>query len=172
MEQNEKMEKDVISLLDEDGKEHEFEILDALEMASRSTLPVTGNGENAVGESGGFLQVSGLRYTINTSIPSTVALDEAGMFLSCGESRRVREVQILQADGSYLPIDPQGVYTMASHNYLIKEGGDGFTMFMDDPLELDEGMLDYQILITYLTDYLGGVVGEAYETPQGRITVR
>ena len=39
MDQNEKMEKDVISLLDEDGKEHEFEILDALEMASRSTLP-------------------------------------------------------------------------------------------------------------------------------------
>ena len=33
MDENERMEKDVISLLDEDGKEHEFEIVDALEEA-------------------------------------------------------------------------------------------------------------------------------------------
>lgn len=148
------------------------EILDALEMAGRSTMPVTSDGKNAVGENGGFLQVSGLRYTIDTAITSTVTLDEADMFVSCGENRRVRDVQILQNDGSYLPIDPQGVYTLASHNYLIKQGGDGLTMFMDHPLELDEGMLDYQILITYLTDDLGGVVDDTYETPQGRITVR
>ncbi len=148
------------------------EILDALEMSSRFTMPVTDDGENAAGENGGFLQVSGLRYTIDTSITSTVTLDEAGMFLSCGESRRVRDVHILQKDGSYLPIDPQGIYSLASNNYLIKEGGDGLTMFMDNPLELDEGILDYQILITYLTEDLGGVVDDVYEAPQGRITVR
>ena len=73
---------------------------------------------------------------------------------------------------SYLPIDPQGIYSLASNNYLIKEGGDGLTMFMDNPLELDEGILDYQILITYLTEDLGGVVDDVYEAPQGRITVR
>ena len=32
MDQNQEMEKDVISLLDEEGKEHEFEIVDALEL--------------------------------------------------------------------------------------------------------------------------------------------
>ena len=38
MEENERMEKDVISLLDEDGKEHEFEIVDALELEEKQYL--------------------------------------------------------------------------------------------------------------------------------------
>ena len=130
------------------------EILDALEMASRSTMSETGDGENAVGENGGFLQVSGLKYTIDTSIPSTVEVDEAGMFVSCGENRRVKDVQVVQKDGSYTPIDPTKTYTLASHNYLIKQGGDGLSMFMDNTLTMNEGMLDYQVLITYITNHL------------------
>ena len=38
MDENERMEKDVISLLDEDGKEHEFEIVDALELEEKQYL--------------------------------------------------------------------------------------------------------------------------------------
>lgn len=148
------------------------EILDALEMASRSVMAATDDGENAIGENGGFLQVSGLRYTIDTSIDSTVEVDESGMFVSCGENRRVQNVEILQDDGSYTVIDPEQTYTVASHNYLIKQGGDGLNMFMDNTLIIDEGMLDYQVLITYMTDYLGGTVGEDYAAAQARITVR
>lgn len=148
------------------------EILDALELGCRSTAAEADDGENAVGESGGFLQVSGLRYTIDTGVESTVELDEAGMFVSCGENRRVKDVEILQKDGSYAPIVPGEVYTLASHNYLIKQGGDGFTMFTDNPLETDEGMLDYQILITYLADDLGGIISDSYRVPQGRILVQ
>ena len=96
------------------------EILDALEMASRSTMPEISDGENAVGENGGFLQVSGLKYTIDTTVASTVEVDETGMFVACGENRRVKDVQVLQADGSYAPIDPAKTYTLASHNYLLK----------------------------------------------------
>ena len=56
------------------------EILDALEMASRNTMAdyvsesVDEDGNkiyNAVGEMGGFLQVSGMKYTINTAVEST-----------------------------------------------------------------------------------------------------
>jgi len=148
------------------------EILDVLELGSRSTAAEADNGENAVGESGGFLQVSGLRYTIDTGVESTVELDEAGMFVSCGENRRVKDVEVLQKDGSYAPIAPGEIYTLASHNYLIKQGGDGFTMFTDNPLETDEGMLDYQILITYLTDDLGGTINNSYRAPQGRILIQ
>lgn len=147
------------------------EILDALEMGSRATLAETGDGESAIGESGGFLQVSGLRYTIDTSVESTVEVDEAGMFVSCGEERRVRDVQVLQEDGSYAPIDAAETYTVASHSYLIKEGGDGLNMFWDNTLTIDGGMMDYEILITYLEDILGGTIGEEYATPQGRINV-
>lgn len=148
------------------------EILDALEMASRSCLPETSDGENAVGENGGFLQVSGLRYTIDTSVESGVEVDEQGMFVSCEGARRVQEVWVLQEDGSYAELAPDRIYTVASHNYLIKQGGDGLTMFMDNKLVIDEGILDYQALITYLSDFLGGTIGDAYAAPQDRITVK
>ena len=148
------------------------EILDALELGCRATTAETvGDDGLAAGEDGGFLQVSGLRYTIDTSIPSTVQLDEMGLFLSCGENRRVREVLVLVEDGSYQPLDPQATYTLASHNYMLKQSGDGYTMFADNPLLLDESMLDYQALITYVADALGGVIGEEYAAPQGRIQV-
>lgn len=147
------------------------EILDALEMASRFTLAEPDDGKDAIGESGGFLQVSGIRYTIDTSVGSAVETDETGMFLSCGEQRRVRDVQVLQSDGSYADIDPEKMYTLASHNYLIKSAGDGLNMFVDNELLMDEGMLDYQVLITYITEDLGGTVDGTYSQAQGRITV-
>lgn len=115
--------------------------------------------------------MSGLKYTIDTTVASTVEVDETGMFISCGENRRVKDVQVLQADGGYVPIDPAKTYTLASHNYLLKQGGDGLNMFMDNTLTMNEGMLDYQVLITYITDHLGGTVSSDYAQPQGRITV-
>ena len=63
------------------------------------------------------------------------------------------------------------IYTVASHDYMIKNGGDGFNMFMGCKLLQDEVMIDNQVLINYITGTLGGVVGEAYAEPygQGRI---
>lgn len=140
------------------------EILDALEMSSRA-VP---------GELGGFLQVSGLKYTVNSYIPSSVKVDDKGVFLAVEGNRRVSDVQVLQADGSYAPIDPDATYKLASHNYMLKSGGDGINMFMDNKVLQDEVMLDNQVLITYIRDHLNGVVGEAYANPygQGRITVQ
>lgn len=125
----------------------------------------------AVGESGGFLQVSGLKYTIDTSIPSSVVLDENGMFVSAEGQRRVTDVQVLGEDGSYLPLEADQVYTVASHNYLIEEGGDGYSMFADNQLLIDKGMADYEMLITYITDTLEGQLS-AYGQTEGRITVK
>ena len=63
------------------------------------------------------------------------------------------------------------IYTVASHNYMLKNGGDGFNMFMNCKLLQDEVMIDNQVLINYITGTLGGVVSEAYAEPygQGRI---
>ncbi len=148
------------------------EILDALEMASRFCMQNPDDGENAVGECGGFLQVSGLKYSIDTSVISTVETDEQGNFLSCGNSRRVKDVMVLDESGNYKELLPYKIYTVASHNYLIKEGGDGLNMFIDNELTTDEGMTDYEILMTYLTDGLNGAVGDEYALPQGRIEVK
>ena len=49
--------------------------------------------------------------------------------------------------------------------------GDGYTMFADNTILQDEVMIDNQVLINYIVEVLGGVVGEEYAEPygQGRI---
>ncbi|MEG2355753.1 MAG: bifunctional UDP-sugar hydrolase/5'-nucleotidase [Clostridia bacterium] len=132
------------------------EILDALEMGAR-VVPE---------ENGGFLQVSGMTYEIHTYVPSSVKLDDNGMFVSVDGDYRVKNVKVGDAD-----LDLAKTYTLACHDYLLKNAGDGYTMFQDNPLLLDVIMLDNQVLINYITKSLGGVVGADYAEPygQGRI---
>lgn len=133
-------------------------ILDALELGSAA----------APGESGGFLQASGISYTIDTTIKSTVVQDDKGSFIGVAGERRVKDVKVGGVD-----IDPGKIYTVASHNYMIKAGGDGYAMFKGDKLLQDEVLIDNQILINYIVDILGGVVGEEYSNPygEGRIKI-
>lgn len=139
------------------------EILDILEMAAKSSPQ----------EGGGFQHVSGMKYTICTSIPSGVEVDDKGMMVRINGERRVTDVQILGKDGSYAPLDPAGVYTLASHNYMLKDGGAGVPFLDASRLVQDEVMTDNQVLITYMREHLMGVVGADYADPygQGRITI-
>ncbi len=134
------------------------EIMDALEL-SVASLP---------GEFGGFLQVSGMTFEIHTYVESPVILDEAKMFVGVTEGAE-RRVQNLLIGGE--PVDAEKVYTLASHNYKIKDMGDGYTMFADNKLLQEDVMIDNQVLINYITQVLGGVVGTEYAEPygQGRI---
>ncbi len=128
------------------------QILDALEWGAQVTPS----------ESGGFLQVSGLTYEIHTYIPSSCTQDENGLFTGVTGEYRVKNVKV---GGEDLVLDK--TYTLASHNYMLKNAGDGFTMFQNDPILQDEVMIDNQVLINYITGTLGGVVGEQYANPYG-----
>lgn len=75
---------------------------------------------------------------------------------------RVKNVKVAGED-----LDLTKTYTVASHNYMLKDGGDGFTMFQGCNLLQDEVKLDNQVLIDYITGTLEGVVGEAYANPYG-----
>lgn len=147
------------------------EILDTLEIASVSTEKEYVKDGTAFGENGSFLHVSGLKYTIDTSIASTVEFDNNGMMTSLGDARRVKNVQVVTPDGSYEPIDPEKTYTVASHNYLLKSGGGGHTFFNDNNLLINEGMSDYELLINYLTEFLDGKIDSLYSSTEGRITI-
>ncbi len=148
------------------------EIVDALENCYRKVLPVASENGIAVGEDGGFQQVSGLKFTVDTSIPSSVQVDENDMFISVEGARRVKDVMIQQAEGTYESLDVNKVYTVASHNYLLKEGGSGCGMFADNTFLLDDIALDYQVLVDYMTKALGGKVDLRYAQTEGRITVK
>lgn len=139
------------------------EILDALEL-SVCSMP---------GESGGFLHVSGLKFTVDLNVDSTVVKDDKKLFVEVAGDRRVKDVEVLQADGTYAPIDPEKTYTLASHNYMLKDMGDGYTMFADNNFLTEDVMLDNQVLINYIVEKLGGTVGSEYADPygQGRITI-
>ncbi|MEA5013924.1 MAG: bifunctional UDP-sugar hydrolase/5'-nucleotidase [Candidatus Limiplasma sp.] len=129
------------------------EILDALEMGAR-VVPE---------ENGGFLQVAGLTYEIHTYVPNSVKLTDEGLFVAVEGEYRVKNVMV---GGE--PLDLTKTYTLASHNYMLKSAGDGFTMFQDNPLLLEDVMLDNQVLINYITQGLGGTVGEGYTDPHGQ----
>lgn len=120
------------------------QILDALELGSKSA----GEGEN-----GGFLQVSGLTYDINTTIASSVVCDDKGSFVKVDGDYRVMNVMIGDE-----PLDLNKTYKLASHNYMLKSGGDGYSMFKDCNILLDEVMIDNQVLINYIVDELGGAI--------------
>ena len=139
-------------------------ILDALEMAV-AKLP---------GESGGFQHVSGMRFTIDLNVDSTVEINNRGEFIGVTGDRRIKNVTVLNGEtGEYEPLDPEKTYTLASHNYLLEEAGDGFTMFKGCTLLQDKVMIDNQVLITYIVEKLGGNVGKEYAEPfgEGRITI-
>ena len=135
------------------------QIKDALEMASR----------NYPKESGGFLQVSGLKYTIKTSVPSSVQVDEKGNFVKVAGAYRVADIMIGDS-----PLDTSKVYTVASHNYMLKMAGDGMTMFKNSKVIRDDVMTDVDILSAFIRNNLGGNVGADYANPagQGRITIQ
>ena len=134
------------------------QLLDALEMGAR----------NNPGESGGFLQVSGMTYTIDTTIPSGVVTDDKGNFVRVDGEYRVKDVTV---NGE--PLDVNKTYVVASHDYMLLDGGDGMVMFQGDEVVKDRVMPDNQVLIQYIRDSLGGSVGADYADPygQGRITV-
>ena len=132
------------------------QILDALEFGAK----------DVPGEFGGFLQVSGLTYEIHTSVPSSVKLDDKGLFAGVEGEYRVKNVMV---GGE--PLDMEKIYTLASHNYMLQGQGDGYTIFEDNVYTQESVMLDNQVLITYITEGLNGVVGAEYANPygQGRI---
>ncbi len=125
------------------------QILDALEFGARM-YPA---------ECGGFLQVSGLSFKLQSWRLSPVITDEKGDFMEINSDypRRVTNVTV---NGK--PLDPDAEYTVAGSHYLLKEGGDGFNMFADAEVVSHENLpVDSEILIQYVQEKLGGVVSAA-----------
>ena len=134
------------------------DVLDALEWGVRS-VP---------NQNGSFLQVSGLIFDVDVSIESPCVADDDDMLASIEGERRVRNVWV----GSE-PLDPEKTYTLAGHDYMLLQIADGYTMFRGAPVLQNKVKIDNQLLIDYITDTLGGEIGEEYADPygQGRIVI-
>ncbi len=88
------------------------EIADALEMTARSTP----------GENGGFLQVSGLKYTIDLNIASSVKLDDKSMFVAVEGLRRVKNIQVQEDDPAMKALRMMGYDMFVPGNHEFNYG--------------------------------------------------
>ena len=125
------------------------QLLDALEWGAKD---VTADGSV---ENGGFLHVSGLRYTINTAIPSTVQQDDKGVWTGGPTGAyRVTNVEVLNNEtGAYEPLDLTAQYNLAGYNYTLRDLGDGFAMFDGAVNVLDYVSEDYMVLANYVETF-------------------
>ena len=129
------------------------QLLDALEWGAK----------DVPGEFKGFLQVSGLTFEIHTYIESSCQTDENSGFAGVAGEYRVKNVMVA---GEPLALDR--TYTVAAVDYLLLNQGNGFTMFDDGKVILQNGEPDYEVVANYIRDDLKGVIGDAYESPYGQ----
>jgi 2',3'-cyclic-nucleotide 2'-phosphodiesterase (5'-nucleotidase family) len=101
---------------------------------------------------GNFPQCSGLRFTIHC------------------KSHRVSDIEVLQENGKYAPLDENHTYSVTMTNYT-HEGGGFFDMFKKCPVLQESTLRYYEALSDYLRKVLGGTTGTAYAQPQGRIKI-
>ena len=138
------------------------QLMDALEF-SASSLSEKANS---------FLQVSGMKFEMNLSIPSPVVFDfENDLYSHVGDGkRRVSNIQILDSQiGEYVPIDLDRIYTIASINYLILDLGESGILRYAEPEDI-YWTTDLESILFYI-DFLGGVIGVEYEDVEGRIVI-
>ncbi|MGN1405374.1 MAG: bifunctional metallophosphatase/5'-nucleotidase [Erysipelotrichaceae bacterium] len=115
-------------------------------------------------ENGGFMQVSGITYTVDTSVASSIKKDEKGMVVSIDGEYRVKDVLI---NGE--PLELEKEYTLTSNNYILKNMGEGVVL-EDTQLLMDDFMVDADAFIAYIQ---AADVDQLYANPfgDGRILI-
>ena len=134
------------------------QILDALEFGARFT---TGDPDNLY-ENGGFLQVAGCTYTVDTTIANGVTVDDKNVWTAGPETYRVSDVKIFdRTTGTYEALDLEKTYRVCGTNYTLYDCGDGFNMFKGGTHVLDGISEDYMAMASYLQAFKGGVISSA-----------
>ena len=132
-------------------------LLDALEFGA----------SNCPEERGNFMQVSGLTFTIDTRVPSTVQLDAKGQFVKVAGEYRVKDVMV---NGK--PLDVNANYTIGGTNYVLKDGGDGNVMFKNCKLLQDGQISDVDAIMEYVQNYLNAKIPPEYEAWDGQKRIK
>jgi 2',3'-cyclic-nucleotide 2'-phosphodiesterase (5'-nucleotidase family) len=122
-------------------------------------------------ENGSFPHVSGMTFSVNTAIESSVVINELEEFVGVSGEYRVYDIKVLNSEtGEYEPLDLSKTYTIAASNFYLINYGSGLKMLENSTIIKDDGMLDVEALERYIVDELGGVVGEEYQTVTTNIT--
>lgn len=115
---------------------------------------------------GGFPQVAGIEYKLDVSVPyeNGEQYPDSTYYAPAKPGSRVT---IKSVNGK--AFDPKAEYTVAVNNFQA-EGGDTYYQLTKNSYFCDTEILDCDALIEYVNS-LGGVIGEQYKEPQGRIEI-
>lgn len=122
-------------------------------------------------ENGSFPHVSGVTFSVNTAIPSSVVLNEYEEFVGVSGEYRVYDLKIYNREtGNYEPIDLNKTYTLAASNYILLECGSGMKMLENAKILQNDGMLDIEAMERYMVEELEGRIGGEYAQAKIHIT--
>ncbi len=101
----------------------------SLSLDGRHLLEVLERSGASHGE-GGWLHVSGLKYTVDLNETAQV-IEEAtsGEWSVTTSGSRIRSVKVLEDDGSWALLDPNATYSVLSNSFIVKHAGDGYFWF-------------------------------------------
>lgn len=133
------------------------ELLEALEASTYCTPTAVG----------GFPQVSGIEFTIDTS-KKYDANEETYPASTYYGPKSIQRVTVNSINGQ--PFDAKATYAVITNNFCAA-GGDTYYAFASATEQFDTGVPLDEALMAYITEELDGVVGEAYAAPEGRIFV-
>ena len=129
-------------------------ILDELEYGVRN-LPAN---------SGGFLHASGVTYTLDTSIPSSVQVDITGFFTGVAGPYRISDVKV-----NGVPLNLDKKYIVVGLDYFIKNNGSGHIFAGAKLLPVETGT-DCEALAEYIQKI--GKIPSEYSDPKGQGRIR
>ena len=122
-------------------------------------------------EDGSFPHLSGLQFSVNTAIPSSVVINEFEEFVGVSGQYRVYDMKIFNRETEqYEAIDLTKNYTLAASNYFLLEGGSGMKMLENAVILENEGLLDLEAFERYIVEELDGVIGQEYAAVKSNIT--
>ncbi|MCF0110038.1 MAG: bifunctional metallophosphatase/5'-nucleotidase, partial [Erysipelotrichaceae bacterium] len=76
---------------------------------------------------------------------------------------RVKDIEIFNREtGEYEPLDLEKTYTIGGVNYILRNGGGGLTMMMDNEAVVDFVNEDYMVLAEYAKSFAVGEDGKPH----------
>ncbi len=121
---------------------------------------------NTPGAVGGFPQVSGLDFTINTD----KSFDQGEQYPASTYygPKSIQRVTIDRVNG--LDFDAKATYAVVTNNFCAA-GGDTYYAFKAASDQFDTSIPMDEALMNYVDEVLGGVIGSEYADPQYRILI-
>lgn len=114
---------------------------------------------------GGFPQVAGLQFALKTYEAYDANPDPYPGSTYYGP-KSIQRVEIAGVNG--FAFDEEAVYAVVTNNF-VASGGDTYHAFAAATNQFDTGLPLDEVVMEYITEELGGVVGEEYALPGDRI---